>query len=614
MTPQEFAKLQRDFLIRIEKQSAVVILYEFNKLKEKIDNYITVNLTGQISVNKLQEKENLDRLLNNLELEVQKMVNPATKIIMSGQEKVINFVATELPKYAEIQTSIYEKDTEALQKLIERTKKKSTLTKAFQEFAPAIREKAKEVLIQSFDEGLGYMQIASNLQEVTDMARWKALTIARTETNEAYRAATRDFYQQAEIEQYVWMSILDPRTCLICWSLHGRKFKSSKKAFSHPNCRCTLVPYFGQEIISGSEVFAKLEKGYQKQILGKGRFELYENGDSLRKFVSSKTSKEYGQRFFVKPLSSFKPKIGVAQTSHINAEKAKSLLKNIHNEYGAEYTRLNKELLLARGDFSKYSNNAEVISQAKKEGRDISNREAFVSFRKEKLAEAVKRIKITENELAGMSDKYRDKALDVVRVQNPANLQVSFKSKFTGEEQTNIKQGVSEFNSLVDERFLKNETFAYKKTKDNRSYYSGKEINLSAKARTKEGLNTIIHETAHGLEQSHPKILQAALDFWEHRTKGEEFVKLSKATGLNYDNKEICKIDNFSNPYDGKEPYHIFKINPKTGLKEKKYVATEIITRGMEYLYQDPTKFALEQPEYFDFIFKTLRGQKWQPR
>jgi len=97
---------------------------------------------------------------------------------------------------------------------------------------------------------------------------------------------------------------LDHRTCLICWTLHNRVFETDKKVVSHPNCRCTLVAYQGERLVTGDESFEKLEKGVQKQILGKSRFELFENGDlNLSDFIDSRNSKEYGQNFYIKSLS-----------------------------------------------------------------------------------------------------------------------------------------------------------------------------------------------------------------------------------------------------------------------------------------------------------------------
>ena len=119
------------------------------------------------------------------------------------------------------------------------------------------------------------------------------------------RSANRSFLNDAGIEKYIWMSPLDTRTCIICWNLHGLKFKTSKKIFSHINCRCVLIPKTKNtgEITTGAEKFAKLEIGFQKQILGGKRFEMFRGGKSFESFVAAESSKEFGERYLIKNLS-----------------------------------------------------------------------------------------------------------------------------------------------------------------------------------------------------------------------------------------------------------------------------------------------------------------------
>jgi hypothetical protein len=112
-------------------------------------------------------------------------------------------------------------------------------------------------------------------------------------------------YQGARIKKYVWVAVLDPRTCLICWRLHGTIWNSSRKVSSHPNCRCTLIPLTKDmaAIEPGINRFAALEPGYQKQILGPSRFELFQAGTPIDGLVGSQRSEEFGLRHYVRPLS-----------------------------------------------------------------------------------------------------------------------------------------------------------------------------------------------------------------------------------------------------------------------------------------------------------------------
>ena len=107
-------------------------------------------------------------------------------------------------------------------------------------------------------------------------------------------------------------------------------------------------------------------------------------------------------------------------------------------------------------------------------------------------------------------------------------------------------------------------------------------------------LGTMIHEYAHYLEENNPKMLLNSLAFLSYRTQGEREMKLKSMTGLNYRSNEVAKADKFFSPYCGKIYSH---------------AASEIMSMGMQRLFTDPSKFAEEDREYFDFVIANMRGE-----
>lgn len=309
MTPEELARLQREYLIRTEKESAVFIAAEFAALRREILEFLTKNIRGPATVKNLYTKNFLGRILLLLDNKLDVFSILFSRKTADAQAKVIRFAANSLNKFLpEIQVEVFDPDREAIRKLIGRTQTGDSLQKFFLRMKPLVRERAKLELIEGFAMGESAPQIAKRINGVSDVGMARALTVSRTEANEAYRAASREFYRSAGIREYYWLSKLDSRVCLICWILHGRRFKSSIKVFSHPNCRCVLIPSTKnqKEIITGAEKFNRLEKGFQKQILGNSRFELFEKGNSLASFVGVKKSEDFGRVFFTKNLSEHK--------------------------------------------------------------------------------------------------------------------------------------------------------------------------------------------------------------------------------------------------------------------------------------------------------------------
>lgn len=309
MTTDELATLQREFLIKTEKQSAFFLFAEFAALSQNIKDYLINNKNlieaGEVFI--------ITQFVDKLSLFFDLLALPFERVVRRAQSRVISFASDSLtsffksPKFfnsPKLATAIFDKDAEAIKILIGRTQSKEALSKYFMRIKPELVEKAKTALIEGFSNGEGVEAIAKRINDVADIGRYNALRIARTETNEAYRSATREFYEKAGIKKYLWLSVLDSRVCPRCWFLHGHKFNSNKKIFSHPNCRCVLVPYLPEngEMETGVSKFNKLPKEHQKEILGKFRFELFTGGKPLSSFIETRNSKDFGTTYHIKAL------------------------------------------------------------------------------------------------------------------------------------------------------------------------------------------------------------------------------------------------------------------------------------------------------------------------
>ena len=305
MTPLELAKLQRDYLILTEKESARRLDAEFDALRREISLYLRSNLSPEVDRAATRLIAEIVELLN---LETEKLAVRAAGIVARAQNRVVNFAADTLSKFLpEVRTSIFSPDRAAIQKLIGRTQTGKSLTNFFGRFQPVIADRARQSLIEGFTNGESSDAIARRMAEATGAEKFRFLTVSRTETVMAYRNASLEFYDNAGINEYRFLSALDARTCLICWRLHGTVWKVKTKPNIHVNCRCVICPVLKNDppFKTGIELFGNLEKGVQKQILGKSRFDLFEKGARLDSFVGAKTSNEFGQSYFVKQLAEF---------------------------------------------------------------------------------------------------------------------------------------------------------------------------------------------------------------------------------------------------------------------------------------------------------------------
>ncbi|MCR5081044.1 MAG: hypothetical protein K6B17_06850 [Treponema sp.] len=113
---------------------------------------------------------------------------------------------------------------------------------------------------------------------------------------------------------------------------------------------------------------------------------------------------------------------------------------------------------------------------------------------------------------------------------------------------------------------------------------------LISGAKTVPELQTDVHELGHVIEKLNPWLAEAEKEFYNKRTAGEELKNLTVVTGIKqYGNEEICKVDNFLNPYIGKY------IDGKSW---------EIFSIGLEHIYFTP--FNGTNKDYESFIIGIL--------
>jgi hypothetical protein len=128
-------------------------------------------------------------------------------------------------------------------------------------------------------------------------------------------------------------------------------------------------------------------------------------------------------------------------------------------------------------------------------------------------------------------------------------------------------------------------------TKDSRNYFSRNYNKIFINKDTKR--TTAIHETMHWLEFNNSEVSKKVNAFLEYRTQGEEAEKLNKLVPkANYGKDEMAKKDNFFNPYCGK----VYQSG-----------ATEILSMGLQEVFDNAIDFSKNDPEYFNFVLDVIQ-------
>lgn len=143
-------------------------------------------------------------------------------------------------------------------------------------------------------------QLAGNLN--------KAMQIARTEQLRVYRESSRLQYQQSGVVTgYKRLSARDGRVCPACLMADGQVLRLEIVFAEHPQGRCTLVPVVigadAPEWETGQEWFLRQPEDVQRQILGPGRLDAYQDGQfKLDDLVTERKSSVWGDALVPTPL------------------------------------------------------------------------------------------------------------------------------------------------------------------------------------------------------------------------------------------------------------------------------------------------------------------------
>lgn len=144
-----------------------------------------------------------------------------------------------------------------------------------------------------------------------------------------------------------------------------------------------------------------------------------------------------------------------------------------------------------------------------------------------------------------------------------------------------------------------------------RAYHLNGSINMDASDEVK----TYLHEFAHAIEFFNPHVHRRCQEFLLMRANGSGTTSpeyLRSLTGLGYGSSEKTLKDKFFNPYCGKV-YGSLDVredeNQHGTIRRYGVRATEILSMGLERIYENAIEFWRTDREYFTFVTNVLQGR-----
>lgn len=174
----------------------------------------------------------------------------------------------------------------------------------FSGWGASVADAVQQALLLGASLGQSVADIASQVGQALLQPLQQALTIARTEMMNAFRGSSLATMRDEGATAWRWEADHSSNTCAACLAMDGSIHDMSEEMQSHINCRCharPILPGSDDDYQSGADWFDEQPEDVQREILGPGKLELYQDGMPLTAFVGHS---EHG--IYEKPLKHLK--------------------------------------------------------------------------------------------------------------------------------------------------------------------------------------------------------------------------------------------------------------------------------------------------------------------
>lgn len=421
----------------------------------------------------------------------------------------------------------------------------------------------------------------------------RAFLIAQTETTDAYAQGVKTRWQANGVKLFRWRTQNDRIVCPLCRRLHNKEGELKQGVFdrptgayyvppSHPGCRCFMapvmssdpaekapIPAYDEQVIENKRANQKeLDRVYE-ELIGPIQTEL----DGLQKDWQQATDKRNALKLSIR-----------------DQERELIMRKHRGEITFDEYSRLQLELSKEYDDL--YDAVLAIERQMKEVKLKAISDEIFTAPDKQRLKDGKKWITRAKDDSSAFINEEYTAGL----VKNRAK--------------QGIEQSAEFYNEMIGNRpdwnavpiGFRVQTVKQKEEGYYRAFYhpGRRDLNMGPVDPTW----TYIHEIGHHLEHNVPGLNQKIQAYLKHRGQGKPIRKLKDMKpNSNYRENEIAYEGAFGPDID---LYASKLYLDHTG--EMIMGSTEVFTMGVQYMFQDPVKFALADKDYFQFIYGILSG------
>ena len=168
-------------------------------------------------------------------------------------------------------------------------------------------DQVANAILEGVGLGKNPKTIARGLSDAFGMGLTDSMRMMRTVQIYSYREANRASYiaNNDVVKRWIWYADLR-QACPSCIAMHGTVHELSEKLNDHHNGHCTMLPLVigaKNDVGPGADWFAQQPEAYQRQVLGKSKFEAWKGGAfQFGDLVDTHSDAVYGEMRSVAPL------------------------------------------------------------------------------------------------------------------------------------------------------------------------------------------------------------------------------------------------------------------------------------------------------------------------
>jgi len=286
---QQAITLYRRGILALDDKALTALQEAYGPSRERllslIESLVTqISADGTLTVTEAMQLGRARELLRRIEIEAGKLAEITGEIVPQAQQAAIEQAierarvltvaqAESLQQAAKIATQWTALNRDALTDLVGSLSDGSPLSDWIERVVPDAVQTVRDTLIDGVARGINPNDLARALSEATDLPLQRALTMARTETLNAYRSASIKTYQENDdiLAGWTWIAAHDDRTCSACLAKSGQDFPLTVQFMpTHPRCRCSPAPKLKDDSLlpalqTGPEWFAEQPIDWQRQ-------------------------------------------------------------------------------------------------------------------------------------------------------------------------------------------------------------------------------------------------------------------------------------------------------------------------------------------------------------